>query len=127
MKNVELSPARTLNPKPNALLFHHTPQTRERQSVITKRLPVPRRHHVDGVWQLRQNFVCMLHWLGFVYRRKARQSFSPEMLAFETLNGRDFSPTVVDFEQLNSFTQRVSQQNVPLARGLEYFAFDDQK
>src|SRR5688572_27773315 len=81
MKNVELPPARTLNPKPDSLLFHHTPQTRERQSVITKRLPVPRRHHVDGVWQLRQDFVCMLHWREFVYRRKARQTFSPEMLA----------------------------------------------
>src|SRR5688572_11544104 len=83
MKNVELSPERTLNPKPNSLLFHHPPQTRERQPVITKRLPVPRRDHVDGVWQLRQNFVGMLHGRGFVYRRKTRQSFSPEMLPFE--------------------------------------------
>src|SRR5687767_3937084 len=108
MKYVELSPARTINPKPNSLLVHHPPQTRERQPVITKYLHVPRRHHVDGLWQLRQNFVCLLHWLGLVQGRKACQSFSPKMLAFESFNRRDFSPTVVNFEQFNSSAQRVS-------------------
>ena len=98
MKNVELPAPRTLNPKPNSILFHDTPQTCERQPLIAKRLPMPRRDHVDGAWRMRQDFIGQLHWLRFVYRRKARQSFSPEMLAFERLYWRDFSPTGVYLE-----------------------------
>src|SRR5438093_745248 len=106
---IQRSSPRSLYSEPSPVSIHHAPHPRERQAMITKRLAVARRNHVDRVWMRVHNVVSNIASFVFTNRWKTAETLSPKILSFPARRCFNRFPVVIDLKQLNSFAQRISQ------------------
>src|SRR5438105_1577158 len=109
---IERSPWRSFNTEPDEIAIHDAPHPRERQTVITKCLPVTRSHHIDRARFRSDNFINNIAAIIFMNWWEAAQTLSPNILSFPQTRCFDCLPVVVNLEQLNSGAQRISQEHM---------------
>src|SRR5207302_2400736 len=122
---IKRSPWRSFNPEPDAIAIHHAAHARERQTVITKRLPMTRGHHIDRLGTRRYDFVDDVVTFILADRWEPVETLSPNVLSFPRTRGFDCLPVIIDLKQLNSSAQRIPQQHMPLACSFQDSMLDD--
>src|SRR6266567_7425869 len=78
------------NTEPDPIAIHHSARARERQTVITKCLPMMRSNHIDRVGAHRYDFISNIAAFIFTNRWEAVETPPPEISSFPRTRGFDY-------------------------------------
>src|ERR1041385_3311953 len=80
---VKRSTPRSFDAKPNPILIHYASNSRERQTVITQRLPMPRRNCINIPRGVKNNLFGSVACFSFIHGRETCEPLAPKLPSLE--------------------------------------------